>query len=90
MKIVAQLEVCSTTSSSPLFSLEKEFDTEVVPVAGMDFDMEGLTRELAIKHVTICPAKNCYYVTLEDVVCGDPEACELFVQGALADGWRRL
>ncbi|WP_374713120.1 hypothetical protein [Symbiobacterium terraclitae] len=90
MKIVARFEVCATTVHSPLASMEKQFDAEVVPVAGMDFDMEGLTNELAIKHVTVSPSSNCYYVTLEDVVRRDPDACEQFIRGAVSYGWKRL
>jgi hypothetical protein len=69
--------------------LHKEYDTELIPMVGMEIEDSAWNQSRAIRSVTINPDEDYYYVYAGDDIGQDEIQCEQLEQTYQGHGWRR-
>jgi len=69
--------------------LHKEYDTELIPMVGMEIEDPAWNQSRAIRSVTINPDEDYYYVYAGDDIGRDEVECEQLEQRYHGHGWRR-
>src|SRR5690242_8249495 len=89
MRLIIRLDIrCEQPGSiATCQSLQKEFDTELVPIAGMTIEDEAWEDAREITAVTINPLEEYYAVFVADDSPTNPEECVRLQKMYSGHGW---
>jgi hypothetical protein len=68
----------------------KEYETELVPMVGMELEDPAWEEARKIKSVIINPEDGYYYVNVGDDTCRDKIQCERLMKMYHSHGWTRF
>ena len=92
MTLIIDLSIlCDTPGNRYVYTtVRKEFETNLVPMVGMDIADYAWKKSRQIQSVTINPSEGCYYVYVGDEVGKDEGRCEQLVEMYRSQGWKSL
>lgn len=92
MKIIVDLHIiCDLPGNKHVHSIVgKEFESNLVPVKGMQFEDSAWKDPREIKEVTLNPTENYYYLYVGEDCADNIERCEMLKQMYISHDWTRL
>ena len=91
-KIIMDVQIlCGSEASAHGFGgVRKEWETDLVPVVGMEIEDPAWKEPRTIKHVTLNPAEGYYYVYARVDTQPNEARCKEWEKMYVAHGWTPL
>jgi hypothetical protein len=89
MRLIIHLGIlCDAPRNKHVYTtVSKEYETDLVPMVGMEIEDPAWKKSRRIKSVTINPSEGYYYVYTGDDKDKDDARCEQLKQMYLSHGW---
>lgn len=90
MKIIAHLSIISDKPpNSYVYSdTSKEYECQLIPIKGMDFEDPAWEKPKEIMHVTLNPTEKYYFIYLGEERYSDDEKCKTRLETYRYHGWK--
>lgn len=91
MKLIVDLNIlCDAPGNRHVYAMvRKEYDTDLVPMVGMELEDSAWKKSRPIRSVAINPAEGYYYIYAGDDTGQDEGRCKQLEQMYQTHGWTR-